>query len=158
MYKHKSLYVVMAAIMLCLPVHAHAGVNMKTEVPLIMKYYVPILPYFLLKIQGDHHKDENTNQEPSKILEKLQLLIEGQKVSKDAQLLEVSIMLKYDAGLSKQEFVKLHEDFFEGSITDMNGFGIYSFFAKLTPEQINDLSAFEEVSTISTIDDVNTVY
>ncbi|RRJ64991.1 peptidase S8 [Paenibacillus oralis] len=94
----------------------------------------------------------------SKVLEALQQKINQHKLSSAQDKIEVSIMLKYDASITKDEFIKNHEELFEGAITNPDGFGVFSFFAALTPEQIETVIQLDEVSSVSTPDDVVSVY
>ncbi|RRJ64992.1 hypothetical protein EHV15_20255 [Paenibacillus oralis] len=95
----------------------------------------------------------------SKILSPLQAEIDQLKLNSQTQKkFEVSIMLKYDSKISKETFIKQTDVFPNDSITDMNGFGVYSFFAELTIEQINELAKLDEISSISTTNDVVSVF
>lgn len=72
--------------------------------------------------------------------------------------MDISVMLKYDSSLTKEDFIKENADILEGNIIDLAGFGVYSFFARLTENEINQIVSREEVDTISTTDDVVSVY
>lgn len=101
--------------------------------------------------------DYSTVAPASKLLNKLEELLNSEQLHSNERI-EVSIMLNYDAGISKEEFVKREAELFKGNVTDLNGFGGYNFLASLTPDQIGQLLKYEEVSSISTPDDVVSVY
>ncbi|MFD3272926.1 S8 family serine peptidase [Paenibacillus dendritiformis] len=94
----------------------------------------------------------------SKILDALQQKMNQQNQKLIEDELEVSVMLKYDAGITKEEFLTKYENLFENAIINNDGFGVFSFFASLTPEQIEKVVQLEEVSSVSTPDDVVSVY
>lgn len=94
----------------------------------------------------------------SKILDALDSQMKEEQVYFAPNTLKVSVMINYDAGISKEQFLEQYAQVFENTVVDHNGFGIYSFFAELTPEQIEEVASFAEVSSISTTDDVVAVY
>ncbi|MFC9709312.1 S8 family serine peptidase [Paenibacillus sp. NPDC056933] len=99
----------------------------------------------------------NTLAVPSKILEKLKERLQSKALYAQEKI-EVSIMLKYDAVVTKEKFIERESEIFSGNITDLNGFGGYSFFAALTTDEIEQLVHLEEIASLSTPDDVVSVY
>ncbi|MFE6076799.1 hypothetical protein ACFVQB_20260 [Paenibacillus sp. NPDC057886] len=95
---------------------------------------------------------------PSVILEPLQILIDEYKLNKTEEQIEVSIMLRYDVNISKQKFLKTKFSAFKDAVTDKEGFGGYSFFAKLTITEIEEVSTWDAVSTISLPSDTVSIY
>jgi hypothetical protein len=92
------------------------------------------------------------------ILEPLQTLIDEYKRNKEKESIEVSIMLKYDLNISKHDFIKTKFSEYKDSITDQTGFGGYSFFARMTIQEIEEVSTWEEISTISVPSDKVSIY
>nr|WP_145406202.1 hypothetical protein [Paenibacillus xylanexedens] len=92
------------------------------------------------------------------ILEPLQTLIDEYKRNKEKESIEVSIMLKYDLNISKHDFLQTKFSDYKDSITDQTGFGGYSFFARMTIQEIEEVSTWEEISTISIPSDKVSVY
>lgn len=95
---------------------------------------------------------------PSVILEPLQTLIDEYKLNKTEEKIEVSIMLRYDLNISKQNFLKTKFSAFKDAVTDREGFGGYSFFAKLTITEIEEVSKWDAISTISLPSDTVSIY
>jgi len=95
---------------------------------------------------------------PSVILEPLQTLIDEYKLNKKEEKIEVSIMLRYDLNISKQNFLKTKFSAFKDAVTDREGFGGYSFFAKLTITEIEEVSTWDAISTISLPSDTVSIY
>ncbi|MDN8588511.1 hypothetical protein Q0V21_06995 [Paenibacillus sp. 11B] len=95
---------------------------------------------------------------PSVILEPLQTLIDEYELNKTEEKIEVSIMLRYDLNISKQKFLKTKFSAFKDAVTDKEGFGGYSFFAKLTITEIEEVSTWEAISTISLPSDTVSIY
>lgn len=95
---------------------------------------------------------------PSVILEPLQTLIDEYELNKTEEKIEVSIMLRYDLNISKQKFLKTKFSAFKDAVTDREGFGGYSFFAKLTVTEIEEVSTWEAISTISLPSDTVSIY
>lgn len=94
----------------------------------------------------------------SVILEPLQTLIDEYKLNKTEEKIEVSIMLRYDLNISKQKFLKTKFSAFKDAVTDREGFGGYSFFAKLTITEIEKVSTWDAISTISLPSDTVSIY
>lgn len=69
---------------------------------------------------------ENTLTAPSKMLDKLKERLQAKTLHAQGKI-DVSIMLNYDAGMTKEEFIERESEIFNGNITDLNGFGGYSF-------------------------------
>ncbi|MGG4340629.1 hypothetical protein [Paenibacillus lautus] len=92
------------------------------------------------------------------ILEPLQTLMDDYKLNKTEEQIEVSIMLRYDLNISKQNFLKTKFSAFKEAVTDKDGFGGYSFFAKLTIKEIEEVSTWDAVSTISLPSDTVSIY
>ena len=105
-----------------------------------------------------HKIDDASTKKCIVILESLQTLIDEYKRNKEKESIEVSIMLKYDLNISKDEFLKTKFSDYKDSITDQTGFGGYSFFARMTIQEIEKVSTWEEISTISIPSDKVSIY
>lgn len=93
----------------------------------------------------------------SKILDPLKANLNDKSLNSQDRM-EVSVMLKHDSKLSKNEFIQKNAELLNEKITDINGFGVYGFFANLSAPEIERLAQLEDVSTISTTNDVVSVY
>ncbi|MBU5353949.1 hypothetical protein KQI74_16815 [Paenibacillus barcinonensis] len=102
--------------------------------------------------------DDTSTKKCIVILEPLQTLMDEFKRNKEKESIEVSIMLKYDLNISKHEFLQTKFSEYQDSITDQTGFGGYSFFARMTIQEIEEVSTWEEISTISIPSDKVSVY
>lgn len=92
------------------------------------------------------------------ILEPLQTLMDEHRLNETEEKIEVSIMLRYDLNISKKHFLKTKFSAFKDAVTDQEGFGGYSFFAKLTIKEIEEVSTWDGVSTISLPSDTVSIY
>ncbi|WP_158702669.1 DUF4850 domain-containing protein [Paenibacillus faecalis] len=93
-----------------------------------------------------------------KILQALQKEMDQYMKNKRTDKIEVSIMLRHDLNISKEQFIKTEFSSYQDSITNEKGFGGYSFFAKLTPDEIIEISQWNSVSSLSVPDDVVSVW
>jgi hypothetical protein len=111
------------------------------------------------KIESEKQKvDGDRTVKDVVILEPLQTLIDEYELNKTEEKIEVSIMLRYDLNISKQKFLKTKFSAFKDAVTDREGFGGYSFFAKLTITEIEEVSTWEAISTISLPSDAVSIY
>ncbi|MEN1987669.1 hypothetical protein [Paenibacillus hubeiensis] len=92
------------------------------------------------------------------ILKPLQTLMDEHRLNETEEKIEVNIMLKYDLNISKKHFLKTKFSAFKDAITDQEGFGGYSFFAELTIKEIEEVSTWDAVSTISLPSDTVSIY
>ncbi|EHQ59424.1 hypothetical protein PDENDC454_25391 [Paenibacillus dendritiformis C454] len=149
----KMKYVKLSLLILffTLPFNANAQTTKGDEMLKTAKEKVVVSQVMEQKIESCFDRE-------SKILPPLQTMIDQVKAKKKEEKIEVSIMLRYDSNVTKEAFIRQYDDLFNESITDINGFGVYSFFTKLPIEQIHKLADFDEISSISTTDDVVSVY
>ncbi|UPK42634.1 hypothetical protein [Paenibacillus pabuli] len=113
----------------------------------------------LTKVKSEEQKEDGDRTvKDIVILEPLQTLIDEYKLNKTDEKIEVSIMLRYDLNISKQNFLKTKFSAFKDAVTDREGFGGYSFFAKLTITEIEEVSIWDAISTISLPSDTVSIY
>ncbi|WP_433921718.1 hypothetical protein [Paenibacillus taichungensis] len=113
----------------------------------------------LTKVKSEKQKEDGDRiVKDIVILEPLQTLIDEYKLNKTEEKIEVSIMLRYDLNISKQKFLKTKFSAFKDAVTDKEGFGGYSFFAKLTITEIEEVSTWDAISTISLPSDTVSIY
>ncbi|MGG1876741.1 hypothetical protein ABDI30_04020 [Paenibacillus cisolokensis] len=94
----------------------------------------------------------------SKILMPLHNIMEQYKRDQIEDPIEVSIMLRYDLEITKASFLATKFSSYKKVITDPEGLGGYNFFAKLTIEEIEKISTWDEITTISIPTDTLTLY
>ncbi|MDG0874829.1 hypothetical protein L5D93_21355 [Paenibacillus thiaminolyticus] len=102
-------------------------------------------------------KIESCFERESRILPPLQTMIEKVKGKKKEEKIEVSIMLRYDSNVTKEAFIRQHDDLLMTPLPTLMGLESI-VFTKLNIEQIHKLADFDEISSISTTDDVVSVY
>lgn len=142
-----GLIMIYLIVFLCLESGALRGVD-------ILDAVSPISEVSMMYMSPDSYVTENKQ---SKILDPLQKIMNQNNVDSKSSLIEVSVMLRYDLHTSKEHFIEQYADLLQDSVTDINGFGVNSFFAKLSIEQIYKVAELEQISSLSTIDDVLTV-
>lgn len=94
----------------------------------------------------------------AEILMPLQNIMDQYKRDQIEDPIEVSIMLRYDLEISKASFLATKFSSYKSAVTDPEGLGGYNFFAKLTVAEIEKISTWGEISTISIPTDTVTTY
>lgn len=112
----------------------------------------------LVSIHLNENQHEDTIEDPSKILHALQEKLDAFRNQNGSGKIEVSIMLRYDLQMTKKQFMNTAFAPLKDSITDENGLGAYIFFAKLTPDEIIEISQWDSISSLSIPEDVVSVW